>query len=174
MARNDDDDDDNKRNDESDVGLLMNNMVIFGGCEVGYNTNPKTEKESCFIEVGGQKIVCLAQGGECRYNHNYFSWSLNDKKSWTTPIIAECCPDTCSYKVLVCDDHDEKCEGSIRYHPQYNKFYGQFKRYCRNFDKFINGTGKRKGKKIEAKIKITHETGKFGEINSYYELDRFE
>lgn len=174
MARNDDNKN-YKRNDERDVGLLMNKMVLFGGPKVGFITNPKTEKEPCFIYVCGQKIVCLAQAGECRDNHNYYSPGMGDRKSWTTPIIAECCPDKCSYKVLVCDDHDEKCEGSTTYYPQYNKFNGTFKRYCRNFDKFIKDkTVKRRRKKREAKMKVTREIGKFGEINSYYELDRYE
>ncbi len=63
---------------------------------------------------------------------------MNDRKSWTTPIIDEDCPDRCCYKVLVCDGHDDKCEGSITYYIQYNKFRGQFKRYCRNLDKYVN------------------------------------
>lgn len=162
------------RNDERNAGLLMNEMVIYGGHKVGFNTNTKTEKEPCFIEVDGQKIVCLAQGGECRYNHNYFSLSMSDNKSWLTPIIDESCPDICLYKVLVCDDHDEKCEGSITYYPQYNKFCGQFKRYCRNFDKYIKDKRvKGRRNKREAKMKVTEEIGKSGEINYYYELDRF-
>lgn len=138
-------------NDEKDVGLLMNKMVLFGGCDVGFSTNPKTEKEPCFIEVCGQKIVCLAQGGECRSNYRYYSPGLNDRKSWATPIIDEDCPDTCHYKVLVCDNHDEKCEGSIIYYPHYNKFRGQFKRYCRNFDNYINGKRKKEKRKKEIK-----------------------
>jgi len=142
------------RNDSDYEGFMMNKMVLFGGCQVGFNTNPETEKRPCFIEVDGQKIVCLAQGGECRYNYNYYSPGLNDKKSWTTPIIDESCRDECLYKVLVCDDHDEKCEGSITYYPHYNKFNGQFKRYCRNFDKFVKGSGDENGdRKIEKKWK---------------------
>ena len=138
MARSDD--------KEAEAAALMNAMTLYGGPEVGFNTNPRTEKEPCFIEVDGQKIVCIAQGGECRYNYNYYSPGLSDKKSWTTPIIDESCPNQCCYKVIVCDDHDEKCEGSITYYPRYNKFCGQFKRYCRNFDKFIK-EGKVAGKK---------------------------
>lgn len=142
------------RNDSKDEGFVMNEMVIFGGHQVGFHTNPETEKRQCFIEVNGQKIVCLAQGGECRYNYDYYSPGLNDKKSWTTPIIDFSCRDECPYKVLVCDGHDEKCEGSIIYYPHYNKFDGQFKRYCRNFDKFIKGNENVNGdKKIEKKWK---------------------
>lgn len=136
-----------------DDAALMNKMIIFGGSQAGFNTNPETEKRQCFIEVNGQKIVCLAQGGECRYNHNYYSPGLSDKKSWTTPIIDESCRDECPYKVLVCDDHDEKCEHSIIYYPQYNKFCGQFKRYCRNFDKFIKENGDGNGDKKPKKWK---------------------
>jgi len=135
----------------------MNAMTLYGGCDVGFNTNPETEERPCFIEVDGQKIVCLAQGGECRYNYNYYSPGLSDRKSWTTPIVDESCPNQCCYKSIVCDDHDEKCEGSITYYPHYNKFNGQFKRYCRNFDKFIKEGkigGKRKSGKSGKVVKI--------------------
>lgn len=132
------DDRDEVRDSEEDAAMMMNVMTIFGGPAVGFNTNPETEKRPCFIEIGGEKIVCIAQGGECRYNHKFYSSGLNDRKSWTTPIVDEDCPDRCCYKVLVCDNHDEKCEGSVTYYPQYNKFRGQYKRYCRNFDKYVN------------------------------------
>lgn len=159
---------------EAESALIMNKMVLLGGCDVGFNTNPETEKRPCYIEVDGQKIVCIAQGGECRYNHDYYSPGLHDRKSWTTPIIDESCPDQCCYKVLVCDDHDEKCEGSITYYPQYNKFLGQFKRYCRNFDKFINNDKDKKGKDGKGKmkkVKTIEEKGKDGKKRitwSYY------
>ena len=174
--------DDNERK----VAMLMNEMVLFGGPDVGFNTNPETEKRSCFIEICGEKIVCIAQGGECRYNHRYYSPGLNDRKSWTTPIVDNDCPTKCCYKVLVCDGHDKKCEGSITYYPQYNKFRGQFTRYCRNFDKFINQKmsdnenvgkegeeadrrNKREISKRYIKIGIIHGKGKNGEeITRYY------
>lgn len=126
---------------------IMAGVVLFGGPHAGFNTNPETKTKPCFIEVDGQKLVCLAQGGECRYNHKYYSPGLNDAKSWRTPIIDEDCPDQCCYKVIVCDEHGDRCEGSITYYPQYNK-YRQFKKYCRNFDKFLV-----KGKKKEKKGK---------------------
>ncbi len=170
MAINDDNSKKVEVDKEMEVGLLMNEMVIFGGPKIGFITNPETEKVPCFIEVGGQKIVCLAQGGECRYNHNYYSPGLQDRKSWTTPIIDESCPGECGYKVLVCDDHDEKCEGSITYYPHYNKFNGQFKRYCRNFDKYIDekekekdiGKIKRQKKDKEPKVRMTTHIGEDG------------
>jgi hypothetical protein len=121
---------------------IMAGVVLFGGPQVGFNTNPETKTRKCFIEVDGQKLVCLAQGGECRYNHEYYSPGLSDAKSWRTPIIDENCPNQCCYKVIVCDDHGDKCEGSITYYPQYNKFRGLYNKYCRNFDKFL-------GKKIK-------------------------
>ena len=125
-----------KENNGKDI---MMHMILFGGNErIGFMTNPKSENQPCFIKVGNEKIVCLAKGGECRFNSNYYSPGLNDKKSWTTPIIDESCPDQCPYKVLVCDNHPEDCEDSIRYYPQYNKFLGLFERYCRNFDKIKN------------------------------------
>lgn len=141
IVREEDDNNNEKgcnSNNERDAAMMMNAMVIFGGSDVGFNTNPETEKRPCFIEIGGEKIVCIAQGGECRYNHKYYSPGLNDKKSWTTPIIDKDCPDRCCYKVLVCDNHDKKCEGSVTYYPHYNKFRGLFVRYCRNLDKYVN------------------------------------
>jgi hypothetical protein len=125
---------------------IMASVVLFGGSQAGFNTNPETKTRECFIEINDQKLVCLAQGGECRYNHKYYSPGLNDAKSWRTPIIDENCPNQCCYKVIVCDDHGDKCEGSITYYPQYNKFRGLYKKYCRNFDIFL-GKGEKKGKK---------------------------
>lgn len=61
---------------------------------------------------------------------------MNDAKSWTTPIIDETCPNSCGYKMLVCDDHPEgKCPSRINYYPEYNKFSGQFGKYCREFSR---------------------------------------
>jgi hypothetical protein len=123
--------------DEYKDGYLMTKIVLSGGPQAGFNTNPDTKTKPCFIEINGQKLVCLAQGGECRHNYKYYSPGLSDTKSWRTPIIDDSCPDQCRYKVIVCDGHGEKCEGSITYYPQYNKFNGLFRKYCRNFDKFI-------------------------------------
>ncbi len=153
--------DDNVGNSEKDDSMIMNAMVIFGEPVVGFNTNPEANKRPCFIEVNGEKIVCIAQGGECRYNHNYYSPGLNDRKSWTTPIVEKSCPDACCYKVIVCDDHDEKCEGSIRYYPEYNKFRGQFSKYCRNFDKYVNVDRSKNGKAGEdEKRKVVKKVNK--------------
>lgn len=159
---------DEDREGAKDVDIMVA-TILSGGHQAGFNTNPKSGSTPNFIEVGGQKIVCIAQGGECRSNYNYYSPGLNDKKSWTTPIIDESCPDHCHYKVLVCDDHGEKCEGSMEYYPQYNKFYGIYRKYCRNFDKYIkkDAGGKRKKKKMM----VTEEMGEDGNITitrSYY------
>lgn len=138
-------------------------MTLFGGHQVGFNTNPETNTKPCFIEIKGEKIVCIAQGGECRYNHKYYSPGLNDTRSWTTPIIDDDCPNRCGYKVIVCDNHEEKCEGSIEYYSQYNKFRGLFRKYCRNFDKFGIKDGMR------AKGAIKERKGKKDEKNYYME-----
>lgn len=140
---------------------IITKLVLFGGHQAGFKTNRNSEKVPCFIEVGGQKIVCIAQGGECRYNSHYYSPGLSDTKSWTTPIIDEDCPDRCCYKVLVCDNHGDKCEGSVEYYPQYNKFAGLYRKYCRNFDKYIKIDKDEKGKK--GKIRVKDEKGKDGE-----------
>lgn len=130
-----------------DHATLMERIVLFGGPQAGFNMNlGETEVEKPFMEVNGQKLVCVAQGGECRYNHRYYSPGMGDAKSWRTPIINHDCPDRCGYKMLVCDEHGEKCEGSIEYYPHYNKFRGLFKKYCRNFDKFLKEEGERRFK----------------------------
>lgn len=153
---------------EKDCADIMAGIIIFGGPKAGFNTNPGARDKPCFIEVNGQKLVCLAQGGECRYNHKYYSPGLSDAKSWTTPIIDEDCPDQCCFKVIVCDEHGEKCEGSITYYPQYNKFRGLYKKYCRNFDKFLRNGEKKEKKEKEIKVeKIEKKEGK-GKRDSYY------
>ena len=140
---------------ERDGADLLRNMILFGGSKVGYATNPDTDKKPCFIEVGGEKLVCLAQGGECRYNDKFYSWGLNDMKSWTTPIIDESCPDQCCFKVIVCDNHPEDCEGSIRYYPEHNKYCGLYTRYCRNFDKIKVERVRKIKKTVDKKRGIT-------------------
>jgi len=118
---------------------IMNAVILSGGHRAGFNTNPEADKRTCFIMINGEKLVCVAQGGECRYNHRFYTPGLNDTKSWTTPIIDETCPNRCGYKMIVCDDHGkdgQNCEGSIEYYSHYNKFIGVFKKYCRNFGKF--------------------------------------
>lgn len=132
-----------------DDANIMAGIVLFGGPQAGFNTNPETKTRSCFIEINGQKLVCVAQGGECRYNHKYYSPGMGDAKSWRTPIVDSDCPDRCCYKMLVCDEHGEKCEGSIEYYPHYNKFRGLFRKYCRNFDKFLKEEGERRFKENE-------------------------
>jgi len=114
---------------------LMRGIIFAGGPQAGFLTNPESKNLQNYIEVNEEKIVCLAQGGECRYNPKYFTPEMNDVKSWTTPIIDELCPDECIFKMLVCDNHPENCKGSSSYNSQYNKFRGQFHRYCRNFSK---------------------------------------
>lgn len=152
-----------------DDAKIMTGVVLFGGSQAGFIINSDTKTKPCFIEVEGQKLVCVAQGGECRYNHKYYSPGLNDAKSWRTPIIDEDCPDQCGYKVLVCDEHGEKCEGSITYYPAYNKFRGQFRKYCRNLDKFLGKEGDRgkkgRGGKVGKEIKGKERTDR----DSYYD-----
>ena len=129
---------------DEDASVLLQ-MVLTGGPQVGYLTNPETKNHPGFIEVNGEKLVCLAQGGECRYNSKFYSVGMRDAKSWKTPIIQEDCPNECCYKSLVCDDHPKECKGNITYYPEYNKFRGQFERFCRNFDRLKKT---QKGKKF--------------------------
>lgn len=161
-----------------DEANIMAGVVLFGGPQAGFNTNlEKTGTRPCFIEVNGQKLVCVAQGGECRYNHRYYSPGLNDAKSWRTPIVDDDCPDQCCFKALVCDEHGEKCEGSIEYYPHYNKFRGLFRKYCRNFDKFLGKEGERekeekKGKK--GKKEKEEKEGKDKRGKNYYYDERYD
>ncbi len=111
---------------------LIKEMTLFGPPEIGYITNPETKNRPSYIEINGEKVVCLAKGGECRFNPDYYNIGMNDAKSWITPIIDETCPNRCGYKRLVCDDHPGGgC--SDTFYPHNNKFRGQFTRYCRNF-----------------------------------------
>lgn len=153
----------NKDVENAEDADIIAGVILYGGHQAGFKTNRNSEKVPCFIEVGGQRIVCIAQGGECRYNSDYYSPGLRDTKSWTTPIVDESCPDQCCYKVLVCDEHGDKCEGSIEYYPQYNKFAGLYRKYCRNFDKYIKNDNGGNGKKEKkGKMKIREEKGKDG------------
>lgn len=127
----------NKREDD-DTGAAntMRNMILFGGdSRVGYLTNPKNADKSPFITVNGEKVVCTAKGGECRFNFKYYGSGSNDPNFWKTPLINNTCPNQCPYKMIVCDDHKPRCEGSVEYYPEYNKFLGLFGRYCRNLSK---------------------------------------
>lgn len=117
--------------------------IILGGAmaglDMGNATNPAERDRQPFIEINGEKLVCLAKGGECRLNNRYYSFGMSDEKSWTTPIIDKSCPEQCGYRMLVCDDHPKDCIGSKMYYPQHNKFRGRFERYCRNFERLKKG-----------------------------------
>ncbi|MCK4665887.1 hypothetical protein KAU33_04015 [Candidatus Dependentiae bacterium] len=121
----------------SEEALMMNALVIFGGEKVGMMTNPDLKNRPNFIEINGEKVVCLAQGGECRqHGQFYFSGGLNNPDSWKTPIISRGCEDRCPYKYLVCNGHDHAHDDGVDVfipYPQYNKFCGEFERYCKDF-----------------------------------------
>lgn len=136
---------DNNRENIDIEAEIKRKIILFGGPQTGFLTNPKINNARILqhIEIKGQILVCIAQGGECRNNHKYYTPGMNDGKSWTTPIIDESCPNRCHYKCIVCDNHDGKCEGSIEYYPVYNKFAGQYRIYCREFEKFDINDGDR-------------------------------
>lgn len=113
---------------------LIRNSVLLGGPQVGFSANPDMKNRPSFIVVNNEKVVCTAQGGECRHNENYYTPGMRDEKSWTTPIIDETCPNCCGYKMLVCDNHPKgECKTRIEYFPEWNKFRGEFTAYCREF-----------------------------------------
>ena len=116
----------------------MESLVLCGGHEVGMMTNPDRENRPNFIEINGEKVICRAQGGECRQYGEFYSPGLRDPDSWRTPIISHKCEDRCPYKYLVCDEHDHSTDEDVGVfipYPHYNKFHGQFTRYCRDFDR---------------------------------------
>ena len=119
--------------------MLMSMMVIGGGYEVGMMTNPDSKDRPNFIEINGEKVVCLAQGGECRVPGEFYcAGGLNNPDSWKTPIISHTCPNTCSDKWLVCEGHDHKPGENVHefiINPYRNKFAGQFSRFCKDFDR---------------------------------------
>ena len=116
---------------------LMCEMVLTGGYKVGISTNPKREDRPNFIEINGEKVVCLAQGGECRQPGEFYSlMGLNDPRSWETPIISLKCTNECPNKWIVCEGHDHSNDGVRVFiiNPYRNKFSGQFTRFCKDFD----------------------------------------
>ena len=127
-------------NNNENIGGLKALMTLMGGSDVGFNMNPNAKNRPTFIEINNEKIVCMAQAGECRFQGQYYTGSLEDADSWVTPIISESCPDECWYKYLVCDEHkhtndEEEDIGKITYYPERNKFRGQFISYCKDFER---------------------------------------
>ena len=41
--------------------------------------------------------ICTAQGGECRYNHKFYTMGMRDAKSWQPPCADDTCSDRCFY-----------------------------------------------------------------------------
>jgi hypothetical protein len=114
---------------DKEAGLLA--WTVLSCPKAGFLTNPdKTRKH--FIEINGEKVVCLAKGGECRVYGEFYTGSLNSKESWVTPVISESCPNSCPYKYLVCNDL-HKDHDYIEYYPEHNK-YREFQRYCKHFE----------------------------------------
>lgn len=118
-------------------GDLISNAVLFGGFDAGMSTNPDTKTRPHFIIVDGEKLVCLAKGGECRERDEFYTMGMRDSKSWKTPIIAKECSDRCPYKYSVCEGHDHSEDDVFVFtpYPEYNKFRGEFVTYCKNFAK---------------------------------------
>lgn len=123
-----------KPKDSKSVQLLRN-IVLAGYPTAGFLTNPNARGKPSYIEVGEEKIVCLAQGGECRYNSNFCTPTMDQLHDWTTPVIDETCPNECIFKMLVCDGHATKCPSRREYNLAFNKYRGQFTRYCREFSR---------------------------------------
>lgn len=43
--------------------------------------------------------ICMAQGGECRFNRRYYTLGMADAKSWSMPCADNSCPTRCPYLV---------------------------------------------------------------------------
>lgn len=91
------------------------------------------QQEDPFITLpNGDQVVCLAQGGECRFNSKFYTPGMGDTKSWTVPQVDHTCPNRCGYKMVICrheQTEGDECPGYINYYPQYDK-YG-LSPYCR-------------------------------------------
>jgi len=118
-----DKDDEHWRNNDPELSkprrkeqaVIMNALVLSGAFDVGMKTKPDLKNRPSFIEINGEKVVCLAQGGECRQSGQfYFPGGLNNPDSWKTPIISRGCDDRCPYKYLVCDGHDHSDDDSVK------------------------------------------------------------
>jgi hypothetical protein len=116
-----------------EAGLLQTIILQDPTGRAGFLTNPD-ENRPHFLDIGGEKVVCLAKGGECRVYGEFYTGSLNNKESWVTPVISENCPNSCPYKYLVCEGTAHKDHNYTEYYPEYNKYRGEFTRYCKHFE----------------------------------------
>jgi hypothetical protein len=41
--------------------------------------------------------ICMARGGECRFNYKFYSVGMRDAKSWSLPTADDTCPERCPY-----------------------------------------------------------------------------
>jgi len=120
-----------KMSEEANLLAAMVLQDLTG--RAGFLTNPDKDRPHV-LETGGEKLVCLAKGGECRHYGEFYTGSLNSKESWATPIISEGCPNRCPYKYLVCDGATHEGHDYVEYYPEYNKYRGEFTRYCKHFE----------------------------------------
>ena len=43
--------------------------------------------------------ICMAKGGECRFNSRYYTLGMGDAKSWSMPCADDSCSTQCPYLV---------------------------------------------------------------------------
>lgn len=100
---------------------IMRELVQYGNAGFMTNTEENIYK---WLVINGEKVVCLAQGGECRRNPRFYSPGLDDPRSWRTPVIDKSCPDNCPSRYIVCDNHGDhkSCIGAWRPKVEFNKF----------------------------------------------------
>lgn len=124
---------------DEEAARVMTKMVLFGGHDVGIMTNPDLKNRLNYVEINGERVVCLAQAGECRVSGQFYSISgLSNPDNWKTPVASESCPDECPKKYLVCDGHNHEEDSDVGIfiiNPDRNKFAGQFTRFCKDFDR---------------------------------------
>jgi len=74
-------------------------------------------RDTPWLEINEQKVVCMARPGECRNNNWHYSSGMRSDQAWSTPFVLNSCPNSCPYKYLVCRGlgHSEKCHGHMDY-----------------------------------------------------------
>lgn len=70
---------------------IMDGLEVFTRLMGAMNVGP--------ANAGNRKDgkLCVAQGGECRFNCRYYTPGMGDAKSWATPCADDSCPARCPY-----------------------------------------------------------------------------
>jgi hypothetical protein len=58
--------------------------------------------------------ICVARGGECRYNDKYYVGGMRDPKGWQMPLADDTCPLHCMYLKDPDEENKSPSKGTIR------------------------------------------------------------